>query len=93
MPVDMVSMTDQPDSLPSSYQDVLVDGAVALAELGDLYSASQSARENTALQSFWNRVNELTSFITSMSADRQEPIGADPDNNYQDFYRHGGGRR
>ena len=83
MPVDLISDSQKTDSLPVAYQDVLVDGAVAMAELGDLYSSSQSARENMALQSFWNRVGKLSAFITSMSADRQEPIGLSPEGDYQ----------
>jgi hypothetical protein len=97
MPVDLIADTDMPDSLPVAYQDILVNGACALAELGDLYSSSQSARENQALQSFWTRLNKgdnsLAEFINSMSADRQEPVGVSPEGNYQERFSRGGRRQ
>jgi hypothetical protein len=90
MPVDLVNGTDQPDSFQVAYQDILVNGAAAMAELGDLYSSSQNARENMCLQSFWNRLNKspnsLAEFINAMSADRQKPIGIAPEGNYQDRF-------
>jgi hypothetical protein len=97
MPDDLVNSTDQPDSFPVAYQDILVNGAVAMAELGDLYSSSQSARENQSLQAFWSRLNKspnsLAGFIDTPSADRQEPIGIAPEGNYNERFNKGGRKR
>ena len=80
VPQDMSATTDMPDSFPVAFQDILVDGAAALSQLADLYSSSQEQREQILMSK--TRLPELMQFITDMSADRQEPIGADPLNAY-----------
>jgi hypothetical protein len=84
MPADMVNMSDMPDSFPVAYQDVLWDGAAALAEIADLYSTSQQERVSILVQK--TRLKGLAEFIGSMSADRQEPVGISPEGNYQERF-------
>lgn len=75
IPGDLSNGTDGITGLPAQFAWVIVDGAAALAELGDLYTNSQSAKQNLTLVSFWSGVKQLKHYVDSLSGETGGVLG------------------
>jgi len=65
--------------LPDGFHWLLGEGAAALAEVGDLYTQTDMARQSTAFQAFWHGVQRVKYHVDNLTREHLGPIDVDPD--------------
>ncbi len=70
VPGSLGAATATPDGLPAAYHDLLVYGAVALAETADLFGAEQQGRLSEAGRAFLSGIAKLNGYLDRLYRER-----------------------